>query len=158
MEILIKGLLGVCMILCIAFGVQRCSYKNLEKYHAEYKTAIYQEMVEAHKNAREKEHASAKEVFELGLTYESNVEQIKQTHARELAAAIKSGDARLRKQWQTFQASGTGTDGPTASELDAAHELRVQDIGYLRELGAIADERERALQEYSMKCYQFHQQ
>lgn len=153
MDIMVRALLIVCLGLCTAFGVSRCQYKELQTYTAEYQTEVYKKLVDANMKAREIELAKQKQVNTIGSEYEKAIQVIQLGHKAELAAAIKSGTIKLRDHWQSCAASSdvSGNAG-TASTASNQDELRAEDIGYLRELGAIADAREQAFQEYAQMC------
>ena len=153
MDIVIKGLLIACLGLCVVFGFSRCQYKDLELYHSEYKEAIYKELVKANQDARAREQALQLEVNSIGTQYEIREEQIRKTHAAELSNAIKSGTVKLRNHWQGCPTASTvPSDSGTTGQPDAAEQRRAEDIGYLRELGALVDAKEKALQEYALMC------
>ena len=153
MDIVIKGLLIACLGLCVAFGFSRCQYKDLQMDHAEYREAIYKELVKVNQDARAREQALQLEVNTIGTQYEIREEQIRKTHAAELSNAIKSGTVKLRDHWQGCPSSGTvPSDSSSPSQPDAAEQRRAEDIGYLRELGALVDTKEKALQEYALMC------
>ena len=154
MDIVIKGLLIACLGLCIAFGFSRCQYKDLQMDHAEYREAIYKELVKVNQDARAREQALQLEVNTIGTQYEIREEQIRKTHAAELSNAIKSGTVKLRDHWQgcPTTTSTVSSDSGTTRQPDAAEQRRAEDIGYLRELGALVDAKEKALQEYALMC------
>lgn len=153
MDIVVKGLLIACLGLCLAFGFSRCQYKELQTYNAEYREAIYKELVKANQEVRAREHALQSEVNKIGTQYEIREEQIRKAHAIELSNAIKSGSVKLRDHWQSCTSSNTVPSHPsTSSKPDAAEQRRAEDIGYLRELGALVDAKEKALQEYALMC------
>lgn len=153
MDVMTRALLLACLALCVAFGVSRCQYKDLETYTAEYKAEIYKQIVEVNQRARQEEQAKQQQVNKLGQEYEDKLQTIKNGYATELAAAIKSGDVKLRNHWKTYCPVSTvpGSAG-SASPTEDADELRAKDIGYLRELGAIADAREKAYISYAATC------
>ena len=152
MDIVIKGLLIACLGLCVAFGFSRCQYKDLQMEHAEYREAIYKELVKVNQDARAREQALQEEVNTIGTQYEIREEQIRKTHAAELSNAIKSGTVKLRDHWQGCTTSTVPSDSSTTGQPDAAEQRRAEDIGYLRELGALVDAKEKALQEYALMC------
>ena len=153
MDIVIKGLLIACLGLCVAFGFSRCQYKDLQMGHAEYREAIYKELVKVNQDARAREQALQLEVNTIGTQYEIREEQIRKTHAAELSNAIKSGTVKLREHWQGCSTTSTvSSDSGTTSQPDADEQRRAEDIGYLRELGALVDAKEKALQEYALMC------
>lgn len=153
MDIVIKGLLIACLGLCVAFGFSRCQYKDLQMDHAEYREAIYKELVKVNQDARAREQALQLEVNTIGTQYEIREEQIRKTHAAELSNAIKSGTVKLRDHWQGCPTTSTvSSDSGTTRQPDAAEQRRAEDIGYLRELGALVDAKEKALQEYALMC------
>lgn len=145
------GIGGAFLALGLFAGVQTVRLSNANEAYAEHLKADAEAALAAEQAARKVEQDHAKALAAVAEQYEQDKRDA-QRKAESVAADLRSGALRLRREWAGCETGRLSADAATAArESDADARVREQSAAALIGLGAQCDAHVKGLQEVIRK-------